>query len=190
MKTLPQFMEGRPESLMNVFHNMFSAFDKTVGRIFHVPAVGKDREKTELILRSIDDLSVYMAKNTEYQHTMYVTGMAAMEKVIGAVAEKIKKGEEIKSFEEFFDLWVTVNEKTYYALFQTPDFSRLQGEVLDSSLSVRKHLFKLMELYLYDFPIALRSEMDDLYKTIYDLRKQVKGLEKRLKDVSAREVRA
>ncbi len=51
-------------------------------------------------------------------------------------------------------------------------------------MSVRKHFFKLMELYLYDFPIALRTEMDDLYKTIYDLKKKVKVLEKQIKSLS------
>jgi hypothetical protein len=58
LKTFPQFLEGHPESLMTIFHNMFNAFDSTVGRIFHVPQVGKDREKVELLLKSLDDLSV------------------------------------------------------------------------------------------------------------------------------------
>lgn len=190
MKVTPRIFEGHPESFMNIFHNMFSAFDSTVGRIFHVPAVGKDREKIELILRGIDDLSVFMARNTEYQHMMYLTGLSAMEKVMETVAGKVKGGEQIKSFDEFFDLWIDVNEKTFYRLFQTPEFSKMQGELLEASLNVRKHFFKLMELYLYDFPIALRSEMDDLYKTIYDLRKKVKGLEKRLENASSEEVRA
>ncbi|MGD0281472.1 MAG: poly(R)-hydroxyalkanoic acid synthase subunit PhaE [Dissulfurispiraceae bacterium] len=185
LKTFPQFLEGHPESFMSIFHNMFNAFDGTVGRIFHVPAVGKDREKIELLMRSLDDLSVYLAKSTEYQHMMYVTGLAAFEKVIATVAEKISRGEEIKGFDEFFDLWVDVSERTYHALFQTEDFSKMQGEVLEASVNARKHFFKLMELHLYDFPIALRSEMDDLYKTIYELKKKVNGLEKQLKEVSA-----
>ena len=61
----------------------------------------------------------------------------------------------------------------------------MQGEVLEASLNVRKHFFKLMELYLYDFPIALRSEMDDLYKTVYEMKKKVKSLEKQLGEVKA-----
>jgi class III poly(R)-hydroxyalkanoic acid synthase PhaE subunit len=178
-------MEGHPESLMKMFHAMYQAFDSTVGRIFHVPAVGKDREKVELLLRSMDDLSVYLAKSTEFQHMMYITGLTAFEKVIATVAEKVSKGEEIKGFDEFFDLWLAVNEKTYYALFQTEDFSKRQGGLLEASLNVRKHFFKLMELYLYDFPVAVRSEMDDLYKTIYDLKKKVKSLEKQVKEVQA-----
>lgn len=185
LKTFPQFMEGHPESFMNIFHTMFNAFDSTIGRIFHVPAVGKDREKIELLLRSFDDLSVYLARNIEYEQMMYVTGLAAFEKVVAKVAENIRSGKEIKGFDEFFDIWIDVNEKTYYALFQTEDFSKAQGELLEASLNVRKHFFKLMELYLYDFPIALRSEMDDLYRTVYELKKKVKSLEKQFKEVSA-----
>lgn len=184
-KTFPQFMEGHPESGMNIFHNMFNAFDGTIGRIFHVPQVGKDREKMELLLRSFDDLSVYLAKSTAYQHMMYVTGLTTIEKVTATIAEKIKSGEEIKNFDDFFNLWTDVNEKTYYALFQTEDFSKMQGELLEAALNVRKHFFKLMELHLYDLPIALRSEMDDLYKTIYELKKKVKSLEKQFTEARA-----
>jgi class III poly(R)-hydroxyalkanoic acid synthase PhaE subunit len=191
MKAMPAFVEGHPQSFINVFHTMFDAFDNTFGKWFHVPAVGKDREKVALLLRTCDDLAVNMAKNVEYRHVIYVTGLRAMEKVIETIAEKIRSnGDGISGFNEFLDLWIDVNEKTYLEVFQTEQFSKLQGEVLESSLSLRKHFFKLMELYLYDFPIALRSEMDDLYKTIYDLRKKVKGLEKQMETLSVKEVAA
>jgi polyhydroxyalkanoate synthesis regulator phasin len=42
-----------------------------------------------------------------------------------------------------------------------------------------------MEIQLADLPIALRSEMDDLYKIIYELRKQVKKLESQMKEKQA-----
>jgi len=184
-KDFPNMLEGHPESVMKIFHTLFSAFDSTIGRAFHVPAVGKDREKIELLLRSLDDLSVYLARRTEYEHMMYVTGLGAYEKVIATVADRVSKGEEFKRFDEFFDLWIDVSEKAYFALFQTEDFSKKQGELLEASVNVRQHSFKLMELYLYDFPIALRSEMDDLYKTVYDLKKKVKSLEKQIGEVQA-----
>lgn len=187
LQASPQLVEGHPEAFMNIFHNMFRAFDSTAGNIFHVPAVGKDREKIELMMRGFDDLSVYLAKNTEYQHMMYVAGQKAMEKVVESIAQKIKDGAEIKSFNEFFNNWIDVNERTYYELFQQEEFSKLQGELLNSSLNVRKHFFKLTELYLYDFPIALRSEMDDLYKTVYELKKKVRNLEKQVKKSSGQE---
>jgi class III poly(R)-hydroxyalkanoic acid synthase PhaE subunit len=183
--TVPQIMEGRPESFLKLFHTAFGAFDSTIGRVFHVPAVGKDREKIELLLRSLDVLSVYLAKNTEFEHTMYITGLTAFEGMIAAVADKVQDGAEFEDFSEFFNLYITVNEKAYSALFRTEDYAKMQGELLEASLNVRKHFFKLTELYLYDLPIALRSEMDDLYKTVYELKKKVKVLEKKLVEVRA-----
>jgi class III poly(R)-hydroxyalkanoic acid synthase PhaE subunit len=185
LQSFPQFAQGHPEAMMQMFHTLHNAFDSTIGRSFHVPAVGKDREKLELMSRCIDDMSVYAAKNVEYQHTMYLTGLAAMEKVMAELAQKIEAGEHIQKFDDFFDLWIDINEKTYYNLFQTADFSRLKGELLDTGLNARKHYFKLMEIHLFDLPIALRSEMDDLYKTIYELRKKVKKIESQMKEQRA-----
>jgi poly[(R)-3-hydroxyalkanoate] polymerase subunit PhaE len=185
LKTFPRVMEGRPEAYMQTYDTLFNAFDSTFGRIFHIPPVGKDREKVKLLLRSFDDLSVYLARFTEYQYTIYITGQAALEKVIASITEKFNKGEEIRTFDEFFDLWLDVNEETYYELFKSEEFSKMQGKMLDASLTMREHSFKLMELYLYDYPIALRSEMDDLYKTIYELKKKVKSLEKQFGEVNA-----
>lgn len=182
MQAFPQFAQGHPEVLMQMFHTLFNAFDATAGRGFHVPAVGKDREKMELMSRCIDDMSVYAAKSVEYQHAMYLTGVEAMEKVMAELALKIDSGEEIKKFDDFFDLWIDTNENTYYQLFQTSEFSKLKGELLDAGLNARKHYFKLMEMSLFDLPIALRSEMDDLYKTIYELRKKVKKMESQIKE--------
>lgn len=180
----PQIAEGHPEAFLKIFHSLFKAFDSTAGRAFHVPPVGKDREKVELLLRGFDDLSVYVAKYTEYQHMMYTTGLVALEKVLARLAEKVQSGEEIKQFDEFFDIWIDVSEQAYFQLFHTEGFARLQAELLNAGLNVRKHHFKIMEMQLYDLPVVLRSEMDDLYKTVYDLKKKVKKLEKQLKEAT------
>ena len=185
MQSLPQLMQGHPEVLMQMFHTLYGAFDSTIGRSFHIPAVGKDREKVELMARCMDDMSVYAAKNIEYQHVMYQTGTEAMQKVLAELALKAQSDEKLEKFADFFDLWISVNEKTFYELFQTADFSKLKGELLDAGLSARKNYFKLMEMHLFDLPIALRSEMDDLYKTIYELRKKVKKMESRKKEKRA-----
>ena len=186
VRTLPQFMQGHPESLINIFHHVFDAYDRSFGRFLHVHAVGRDREKVELYLRAMDDHAVYMTKQAKYQYVMYMTATKAMEKVIERLADKIRAG-EVRSFNEFFDLWLDVNEQEYMRFGKTEEYGLLQGELINSSLAVREHMFKLMELYLYDYPVALRSEMDDLYKTVYQLKKRVRELEKRLGEPSAKE---
>lgn len=185
LSAIPRFSEGHPESFISLFHSLFNAFEKTTGRAFHVTPVGKDREKIELLLKGFDDLAVYAAKNVEYQHTMYTTGLLALEKVVEKLAEKLKSGEEIKQFDEFFDLWIDTSEQSYYSLFKTEEFSKLQGELLDASLNARSHFFKIMEMQLFDLPVVVRSEMDDLYKTVYELKKKVRELENKLQEAEA-----
>ncbi|CAG1020748.1 Poly(3-hydroxyalkanoate) polymerase subunit PhaE [Methylococcales bacterium] len=185
LSAFPRFAEGHPESFITLFHSLFNAFDGTIGRAFHVPPVGKDREKIELLLRGFDDLSVYASKNIVYQHTIYSTGLTAVEKVIEKLAEILVAGQEIKQFDEFFDIWIDASEQAYFELFQTEEFSRIQGELLDSGLNARTHFFKIMEMQLYDLPVVLRTEIDDLYKTVYELGKKVKKLEKQLKEEEA-----
>lgn len=189
MNALPQAAEGNPQALFKMFQNMSHAFNSRAGHVFNAPKVGKDREKAELMSRFVESLSDYAACNIEYQQQMYKTGAEAMQEVMEKLAAKFQKGEmtaeEIQRFDAFFELWIDVNEKAFNKFFQTKEFSRLRNAVTDAGFTTRKHYFALMETQLADLPIALRSEMDDLYKIIYELRKQVKKLESQMKEKQA-----
>lgn len=184
----PNFSEGKADSNLNMIHNMYNAFQQTAGKALKMPQVGKDREKLELLMTCIDKYSVYIAKNTEFQYVIYQTGQKAMEKVAKTIAEKVGKGGEVKHYDEFFKIWTDENENEYFELFKTDKFSKLQGELLSAAMDTKKHFNKLMELYLADFPVVVRSEIDDLYLTVYQLRKRVRSLEKSLKSISSKEV--
>jgi len=182
MQMFPKFAQGSPEALMEMYQNLLKAFDSTVGQSLHIPAVGKDREKMELLSRWINDTSTYASKYLEYQQLMYRTGVEATEKIMAELARKIENGEDISKFDDFFALWVDINEKTFHQLFETSDFAKINGDVLAASLDARKNYFKMMETAMADLPIALRSEMDDLYKTIYELRKEVNKMKSQMKE--------
>ncbi len=178
MGALTAMSGGDAEASMQILHNVYDAFDRTFGKAFKIPAVGKDREQIELVLKTVDKYAVFLASNAEYQHSIVATGQKAMERVLSTYAEKLKGNGEVASFEDFFELWTSVQEKEYLALFRTEAFARLQGSVLDAALDVRAHFHKLMELFLSDYPVALRSEMDDIYKTIYTIKKSLRELKK------------
>ena len=189
MSAMPQAAQGDPQALFKMFQNMAQAFNSRAGQVFNAPKVGKDREKAELMSRFIESLSSYAACNIEYQQQMYKTGTEAMQEVAEILAAKVQNGEmtaeQAQRFDAFFELWIGVNEKAFNRFFQTKEFSRLRNAVTDSGFTTRKHYFALMEIHLADLPIALRSEMDDLYRVIYELRKQVKKLESQMKDKQA-----
>ena len=173
-KALIDLYAGDPEASMGMVHNAYAAFEQTFGKAFKMPAVGKDREQVELLLKAMDRLSIFLAKNADFQHVMHVTGEKAMEKVVQAMAERVKENAEAATIEEFFKLWTSISEKDFLRLFKTEEFAKLQGLLLSAGLDARRTFHQLMEVSLSDYPIALRSEMDDVYKTVYKLRKDAR----------------
>ena len=181
------FMQGdysqiglQPELLFQQMQSAYFIFEKSFGKIFSVPALGKDREKFELMSSFAKSLSTFATKNIEYQQLMQATGYEATQSVVKALAAKVEAGEKFENFDEFFALWIDVNETSFNKLFQTKDFSQKRNAMTDAGFKARKLYNEIIENQLVDLPIALRSEMDEVYKLIYDLRKQVKSLESQI----------
>lgn len=172
--------QAQHDSAFKSMQNMFSAFDQSIGRIWGMPAVGKDREKLELMNQCTAAMSAYAARNAEYQHLMYSTGLEAAQALTKELASKAQAGEKLDKFDTLFALWIDVNEKTFNRLFQTKAFTQKRNAVAEAGFKARKLYMALAESQMADVPVARRSEMDELYKTVYELRKQVKTLEKQL----------
>lgn len=184
------FMQGnfsqndfQPEALALQMQAAYSMFENTTGKIFSTPAVGKDREKMELMSKCAKAMSSFAASNIEYQQMMQVTGQEAMQAVVKTLAEKVEAGEKFEKFDEFFALWIDINEKTFNKLFQTKAFSQKRNAMTEAGFNARKLYNEIVENELAGFPIARRSEMDEVYKLVYDLRKQVKNMESQIQEL-------
>ena len=175
----------QPETLMRQAQAMVSMFNNATGKLFSVPAVGKDREKMELFSECAKAMSAFATNNIDYQQLMQSTGQEAMQDVVKTIADKIKSGEKIEKFDEFFALWIDANEKAFNKMFQTKAFSQKRNAMTEAGFSARKFYNQIIENQLVDLPIARRSEMDEVYKIIYELRKQVKSLEAQLLELKS-----
>ena len=82
---------------------------------------------------------------------------------------------------------MNLSDKTFVSLFETDEYSRLMAEVSAMQLKLKKDIEVQMEKFMTGIPVATRSEMDELYKTIYELKKQVRQMEKMM-DLGQEEV--
>ncbi len=125
-------------------------------------------------------VTVYNIKNAELQYMIYTQGSKVMDKLAENIAEKIKSGVEINSMMALYQEWLNISDKSFVSLFEGEEYSKLMAEVSSMQLTIRKDIEKQMEKSMSGLPVATRSEMDEIYKTIYDLKKQVRQLEKML----------
>jgi len=68
-------------------------------------------------------------------------------------------------------------------LFYTEEFSQKRNAMTAAGFNTRKLYQEIIESQLVELPIARRSEMDEVYKLVYDLRKQVKILNAQVQEL-------
>jgi hypothetical protein len=168
---------------LEVFRGFHTAFDGTFGKFLDMPAVGKDREQVELFSRTIDHYALFLAKTGELHRDMHTIAQQAMEKVVQTMAQRVNDGEPITGFGEFVQLWTKTNEEAFLEFFRTPEYSELQGVVLDTAVDCRQQFRQLMEKALAELPVALSSELDDVSKKNYTLSKSVRALKKKAGEI-------
>lgn len=123
-------------------------------------------------------MMVFNIKNAEMQYMMYARGAEVMDELAQNVMNKMQHGEEIKSMMDLYQEWINISDKSFVNLFESDEYSQIMAEVSALQMKLRKDVEQQMEKGMANIPVATRSELDELYKTIYDLKKQVRQLER------------
>ena len=123
-------------------------------------------------------IMVYNIKNAELQYMIYNQGQKVMDALAENVAKKVKDGTEVKSVIALYQEWLNISDKSFVHLFESDEYSKLMAEVGSLKMKLQKDIELQMEKNLKGIPVATRSEMDEMYKTIYELKKKIHQLEK------------
>ena len=196
-ENVEQFAARLPENeafFTEMFKNINSQLKTSVSPFFKLMPEGKEKEQ----MRLMNELSeFYMAsanKLARLQYLVYTHGAKVNEQIMEDFAAKAQKGEASTDFNTFYSNWITANGKAFEDLFHTDEFSKLQGELVTLDAQIKTTADKLMEMNLAAYPVVLKSQLDELYKTNYDLKKQVyemgKQLSNLMKDAGKTEAKA
>ena len=125
-------------------------------------------------------IAAYNVKNAELQYMVYNQGTKVMDKLAENISAKVENGTEITSMLGLYQEWLNLSDKVYVSLFESTEYSELMGEVAAMKNKISKDIELQTEKMFKDIPVATKSELDEVYKTIYDLKKKVRQLEKML----------
>lgn len=163
-------------------------YDKSYKKILNMPSIGINRELFERQYDAIDKTITFITTYIEFFGQVFKVSQETMQKVITDYAEMMKSGNQPKTMEEFHKYWAKEIDKSFDKVYLTDDFSKLMSTVVDSTMELKKESDKLMEEYLSILPLPKKSDMDSLYKTIYNLKNEVKVLKKELERLNERSV--
>jgi hypothetical protein len=185
MKSFPQLFNADMGKMMNVYNQMSDNMHKTMAPFVKMMAPGKEKENMQASFETMDKMAIYQIKNAQLQYLMLTTGQKAVEKTMEMVTEKFQNQTEITSFNKFFQEWVNLNEGSYVELFNSEEFSALKAEVTSLSLAIKKDLETQFESQMAVYPFVFKSDMNEVYQTMHELKNKVKSLEAQLAAVKA-----
>jgi hypothetical protein len=122
-------------------------------------------------------ITVYNIKNAELQYMIYTHGVKVMDSFAETMAKKVQDGQAVNSIIALYQEWLSISDKAFVTLFESEAYSELMAEVGAMQMKLRKDIELQTEKAFENIPVATRSELDELYKSIYDLKSQVRQLQ-------------
>lgn len=167
---------------MDQFGSLYNQYTEYMNQAFSpvmkMITPGTQKDQIETLQSLSNDFSRYNLLNNKMQYMMYSTGVKAMEEVAESVFNKMKNGEDMSNFLNVYQEWLNINDKNFVKLFDSEEYSSLQAEFNAIDMKIKRAINLQMEKSMAHLPLINRTEMDELYKTIYELKKQISELVK------------
>lgn len=178
----PGLFSGNFEKVKELYSQVNNVFGKTFEPVLKLANPGKEKEAVEAAITLMDKIAEYSIKQNELQYNLMQTTQKAFENIAKKYAEKYKdvKPGETPAMNEVYNEWIKVSESLLADLLATEEFSKIKAETISLGMDVKKQFEKQFENVFENYPVVFRSEVDELYKTIHDLKKTVKDLQNKL----------
>lgn len=150
--------------------------------IGEIPRFGVSREKDAMLLR-FGDAAVDLRKSSFKFHTAFAEALAkAVEATVEQLGTLAQKGEKLTSVRDLMRLWFRTADASLLKTFNTKEFIDTQNEFTLAGLSFKIRQRDVLESLLQKLDMPTRSELDETYKVIHDLKKEVRALKRELGD--------
>ena len=147
-----------------------------------IPSMGIARAHQTKILRAFDAFVDLRRAMLELNKTTIDALNKAVETVMSTLVEKGKKGEKIESVRELNRLWLDSADDVFTKMYASEDYLKVQRHVSKAGMTYKIMQQDVVEMVLKNLNLPTRSELDDAYKTLYELRKEVKSLKKAVRE--------
>ena len=162
--------------LNNLYWNLL--YEETFGSLMQSPLLGPTREVNGKLLRAFDAWAKLYRSSADYQVVLANVQVQSFEELMRELITRAEKGDTVKDWRQFQQLWGQVADSVFEKAFCNEENLKIRGRFLNSLNTYRIQQQALMDVWMKALNMPLRSEIDEVHKTIYELRKEVKSLKK------------
>ena len=175
---MERLAKGDPEAYIDFFKQYQDKYAESVEKYFTIYGMGLNREANEDYMKAMNTWNKAMISMGELMAVINKTGQESFEKIAEKVQEDLKEGVSLTTFRDFYNVWYSVTEDAYEKLLSTDEFAKVFDDFSDRYAQYMIAQNKVYERMLAFLPIPTNTDMKSLYRTVYDLRKEVRDLKK------------
>jgi class III poly(R)-hydroxyalkanoic acid synthase PhaE subunit len=160
-------------------------YEKTLGDLTQIPGVGPSRGFNHKLMKALDAWEKLYPTSIDYQLVLAEIQQQSLEELRQTLISRAEKGETVKDWQQLQRLWSLSADNVFEKAFCLEDNLKVRGRFLNALNHYKLCQQELMELWMKTMNMPLRSEIDEVHKSIYELRKEVKRLNKTLAQYEA-----
>lgn len=177
-----QMMTGSGSELAELSRLHWDAYERSFGRMTETPRMGSNREMMATLLNGFDTWVDFRKASADYHMILAKTSAQAFEAVMKELVAISERGEKIESVRELMNLWMDTIDQTFTKLYKTEEYLNIQRDLSTAVMKYRMKEQEIVEIFMKTLNLPTRSELDDAYRSLYELRREVKALKKALKE--------
>lgn len=144
-----------------------------------LPLLGIGRGFNQKLIQTVEAWVKLYPTSFDYQKLLAEIQMRALEQMTQELFRRVEKGEP-PSWPQVQQLWSATADQLFEQAFRSEDNLRVRGQLLNAVNHHKLCQQELFELWLKTLNMPIRSEVDEVHQSIYELRKEVKRLKKNL----------
>lgn len=168
------------EYTQEFFDTWLKTYEATFGRFVEMPTIGPVREKSEKVMKGFSLFTNlyagWMDSNINFQNVF----MEAMRRTHEKITEK-----GLNSDQDFYKIWMETYSDTFKEFLKSGHFASDMGKSMSYFIEFQKYIREMFEEnYLKPMNLPTKTEIDEINKEIYSLKKTVKELTGQIKELS------
>jgi polyhydroxyalkanoate synthesis regulator phasin len=156
-------------------------YEKEFRQFFRIPQLGLLRTYQEKVNQVADKYNLFQSTLSEFLNLLGLpfsrTARVIQEK-LNAMAEAEALPDDPKAY---YQMWVKVLEGHYMTLFQTPEYVDTLTRTINALADFSAARDAALEDMLNLLPVAKKTDLDEMARELYELKKRLKKIEKNQK---------
>lgn len=162
----------------NIFRLWSDIYEREFQRFFQIPQLGLMREYQEKAYQAADKFNLLQSSLCEFLRLLGLPFGRSMQVMQEKFIELAEKGELSDDTKAYYQMWVKVLEGHFMTLFQTPEYVETLARTVNALADFAAARDAALEDMMGMLPVARKTEMDDMARELYEMKKRLRIIEK------------